>query len=779
MNLTFDNLDGLGAVDYTQAVDASKPLTIERVLNEPSICHGLLCLAGTALATPVRRARVTVTNSAGTALFTGYLATEPISEYAGSASAGPVYRLAFSAVSDEWLLDRQAPFGEAAGLGALAGAVVERLVQRTAVTGFTTAGLAGGTRAVGVFVPEKSTNWSAKAGAAAASAYAGYRVLNGAIGIAPVASVTHAFNDGDGSLTVAALKTSSVKELANDVSLSGEIEPWEYVTEVVTGDGTTAAFPLAEQPFRAKAGLRLLVNDSFNAGAFDTRLWAVADPGSHLGFSSAGLNLTGGNGADGQTTLTLLDALEMGGTLVLESGSTQLTARSDGVVCGLYQGATSRANCFAGYNVRQTGGNTVVVPYVNGAEVGTAYTLASGHAYTLRLRLHCNEPLRVQQTYYATIDGVVTQFGGGLNAAPMSVVFDLIDLGAASNTPATVLYDGSIASTPASCTFVPVNSVQLTGSIGYVRATQTGSVWVTSTPPGSTTATRLIGVAGEGVDCAVTYGSGALDGVDTGKVTFFSGRIPVANEIVTVTYRGRQRAVARLEDAASIAAEAAGGASGTAAWLGRVVRPPARSSADCEAAAQAVLGFAANRAAAVAGSYVAVNPPADVWPGDVLALTTSGDTANVIVRRVVVEDLHARPEALRYAMAFANDWAEGLGLALSESFAADALLPPTAAATPGLVLANLAQLSVVSVSATAIVVDAGTAPPTGGGFEVRRRDGDFGPGVDQDLVLRSPVRGFTIPRAAVGERFYVRMYDASTPPLYSRASSMIVANVPV
>lgn len=776
MNLTIDNLDGLGAVDYTQAVDASKPLTIERTLNAPSICHGLLCVAGTVLAVPVRRARVTVTNTAGDLLFTGYLATEPVPEYAGTASAGPVYRLAFSAVSDEWLLDRQMPFGAAAGLGSLAGAVVERLVQRTALTGFTTAGLAGGTRSVGVFVPDTGTYWSANAGAAAASAYGGYRVLNGAVGLVPVGSISHTFNDGDGSLTVAALKTSSVKELANDVSLSGEIEPWEYVTEVVTGDGTTAIFPLSEQPFRPKAAERALVNDSFNTGAFDTQVWAVADPGSHLGFSAGGLNVTGGNGFDGQTTLTLLDLIEMGGTLVLECGSTQLGAGSDGVVCGLYQGSTSRANCFAGYNVLQVSGNTVAVPYVNGAEVGTAYTLASGHSYTLRLRLHCNEPLRVQQSYYATVGGVVTQFGGGLNAAQMSVVFDLIDLGASSNTPATVLYDSSIASTPASCTFVPVNSVQLVGSIGYVRATQTGSVWVTGTPPGAATATRLVGAAGEGVDCAVTYGAG----ISTGKVTFFSGRIPVASEIVTVTYRSRRRAVARLEDAASIAAEAAGGAPGTAAWLGKVVRPPARSSADCEAAAQAVLGFASNRAAAVAGSYVAVNPPTtDIWPGDVLALTTSGDTADVIVRKVQIEDLHARPEALRYSMAFANDWAEGLGLVLSESFAADALPPATAATAPGQVLANLAQLSVVSVSATALVLDAGVAPPTGGGFEVRRREGDFGPGVDQDLVLRSPVRGFTIPRASVGERFYVRMYDGSTPPLYSRCSSVVIANVPV
>jgi hypothetical protein len=290
-----------------------------------------------------------------------------------------------------------------------------------------------------------------------------------------------------------------------------------------------------------------------------------------------------------------------------------------------------------------------------------------------------------------------------------------------------------------------------------------------STLPSGTKVTRLIGVAGEGVDCKISA---------AGKVTFFAGRVPVAGEIVTVLYRTQQRAVARLEDAASVAAEAAGGVPGTAQWLGKVLKPAARSSMDCESAAQAVLSFSASRAAAVSGKYEALNP-ADVWPGDVLALMSSGRTTSVIVRRVEILDEMTRPEGLKYQIAFANDWAEGLGLTLSEAIAADALLPQTALTAPGNVLANLRQLQVVSATGSALQVDAGTAPPAGGGFEVRRRDWDFGPGVDQDLVLRSPVRSFSIPREAQVEHYYVRMYDGSTPPLYSRFSSAVFTVLPV
>jgi hypothetical protein len=282
--------------------------------------------------------------------------------------------------------------------------------------------------------------------------------------------------------------------------------------------------------------------------------------------------------------------------------------------------------------------------------------------------------------------------------------------------------------------------------------------------------TRLIGVAGEGVDCKVST---------TGKVTFLAGRVPVAGELVTVTYRVQQRAVARMENAASVAAEAAGGMPGTARWLGNVLKPEARSSVDCENAALAVLSFATSRAAALAGTYVAVNPASDIWPGDVLAITSAGQTMNVVVRRAEIIDGMAFPEMLTYKMAFANDWAEGLGLTLSETIAANALLPQTALSAPGNVLANLQQLQVVSATGTALQVDAGTAPPAGGGFEVRRRDGDFGPGVDQDLVLRSPVRNFSIPREGQVEHYYVRMYDGSTPPLYSRFSSAVFTDLPV
>ena len=90
----------------------------------------------------------------------------------------------------------------------------------------------------------QTESWSVNAGDVAAATYAAYRVLNGAVSLQPAGTVTHALSDGDGTLQVAALKTASVKELANDVTVSGEMEPTAYVTETFAGDGTTTVFQL-------------------------------------------------------------------------------------------------------------------------------------------------------------------------------------------------------------------------------------------------------------------------------------------------------------------------------------------------------------------------------------------------------------------------------------------------------------------------------------------------------------------------------------------------------
>ncbi|HEX7159587.1 MAG TPA: hypothetical protein VF214_11270, partial [Edaphobacter sp.] len=292
MKVTIDNLDGAGVRDYTAALSAPMragevPLKIERVLNAPSRCLAMLDVNAVGLPVPSRRGRIIVSSDAGALLFTGYLATEPERVYAGVATAGSVYRIAINAVSDEWLLDKQPMPLVSASLAESGGQTLATLANRVASGLLTTTGVAAGAT-IGVIEPRQTQSWSANAGAIAGAAYSAYRAVNGALSMQPAGSVTHTLSDGDGVFEPAALKTSQVKELANDVTLSGEMEPAAYITEIFSGDGTTTVFQLSEAPFHPKrtANSSLLLSDSFNAGAFNRSVWQVADPGSHLGFSS-------------------------------------------------------------------------------------------------------------------------------------------------------------------------------------------------------------------------------------------------------------------------------------------------------------------------------------------------------------------------------------------------------------------------------------------------------------------------------------------------------------
>ena len=799
MRITIDNEDGLGAVDYTLAVTIEGPITIDRELNKPSRCAAEIVLGLHGLATPARRGRVVVTNDAAIVLFTGYLATEVVAVYSGAGTKGPVYRARLLAVSDEWLLDKQSS-GAGTGSDGLALALngtslvnqMTQAAQGIVSTGITLA-TGGNPRAVGAFAVSPAASWSSNAGAAANATYASYKVLNGAVSVIPAGAVSHVFSDADGSLDLSALSLGHARELANDITISGEEEPAAYVQEIFSGDGTTTEFQLANAVFRG-TGQQLLW-DAFNEASFDTSQWSLSDGGNHLTITSAGLTLNGGNGFDGQTTLTAVNALEMSGFLLIELGSVIFSASSAGMLAGCYQGSSNLADCFAGFRVRQststTGGSTIIVPVVNGVENGTAYTPLAGHRYTLRLRLYCSEMIRVAQRYYCMADGVVQQYGsvGGVSA-PMQLCFELVDEGVSSNTPATVLYDTAkagmpIAVTPATCSFLAVNSENLYGSVGTISLRRPGSLWVSSTLPNGAQMTRLVGPAGQGLDCEASYGSMAGT---AGKVTFFAGRVPVAGERVTVSYRTSRRAVARVSDQKSVTAETAAGAGvaipGVSRWLGKVMAPVARSSADCEAAAEALLAVSTARSAALAGTYTTLNPSADMWPGDVFQLISAEGATALLIRSVTAISAHAIPEIVTYKLKFANDWAtewaDGLGMKLGDTIASDVTLPVTAASGAAGVMANLQEVTVVSLTGSALQVDAGMDPPAGGGFEVRRRDWAFGLGVDTaDLVLRSPVRSFSIPRSAQKENFYVRLYDGESTPRYSRYSSAVLVNWPL
>ena len=220
--------------DYTAALDATRPLTIERKLNEPSICELWLSLPSNgALMTPSRNQSLAVTGDDATIYFTGYIAVTPLPEYAGPALEGPRYRIAIQAISDELLLDQLLMPPGTNVTGETAGALITSLVTHTGSTALTTTGLTLSAAPVNNFVSGHSAPWSKSAGQAASQARAAYRALSGALTLSSIQTTVHPLNETDGTLNLAALSfTASVKRaLANDITVCGEHEPVAYVTE--------------------------------------------------------------------------------------------------------------------------------------------------------------------------------------------------------------------------------------------------------------------------------------------------------------------------------------------------------------------------------------------------------------------------------------------------------------------------------------------------------------------------------------------------------------------
>jgi len=146
------------------------------------------------------------------------------------------------------------------------------------------------------------------------------------------------------------------------------------------------------------------------------------------------------------------------------------------------------------------------------------------------------------------------------------------------------------------------------------------------------------------------------------------------------------------------------------------------------------------------------------------------------VRTVKLTYSASYPDLIEYAIRFGNDCADDLAIRASETVPADTWLPAPVSPT---VLANLNDLTVTALNGSTVSIDTGVTPASGGGFEVRRRDFAFMPGEDPDLVMRGTQPIMTFSRETAQDRFYIRMYDGSTPPNYSEFSTALFINLPL
>jgi hypothetical protein len=761
--------------DYTSALDGAHALTVQRKLNEPSICEIWLSLpANSPLPAPVRYQSLAIIGDYGTTYFTGYIAASPLIEYAGVGLGGLRYRTVIQGVSDELILD-QLPMPPSAGsAGTTAGALINSLVAHSGSAVLSTQEFSLNA-VVGDFVPESGSNWSKRAGQVASMARAAYRALNCALSLASIPTQAHELNETDGSLNLANLAfTANVKRaLANDVTVCGEDEPVAYITEYFLGDGVTTTFNLGAEPFALASSKSKIISELFNEAQINQSVWSLFSGPGYIAQGPAGLVLDGGNGIDGQTALIWIDSVEMGGTLLLEASGVVLSPGSTGVLAGFFSGSAAAADCIAGFQVtaQQGTGAATLQPLIQGSAAGTTFSVNPQDTYTLRIRVHSPEIERERAMYYAIGDSGLISAGGQGVLSPGSIQMEVQQfVNGIGATPVTV-YDGSISNLPGTCQVVAASSINLVGSMRALNLNNLGSGWVVSTPPNGTPYTRRVGTTAQQAECHIER---------SGKLAFYTGYVPAAGEQIAVSYRTIGRAVGRAVNSASQQALAQAGSPSVAAWIGSVTSPPTRSSTDCRNAALVMEQAAASVSALWSGTYKGSNSSfaSDVWPGDALQLNAPSANLNaqVVVRAVKFSYTASCPDLVTYDIEFANDWADDLAIKTSTRVPEDTWLPAAVAPT---MLENLNGLTVTALNGSTVTVNTGVMPPSGGGFEIRLRDFAFMPGNDPTLVMRGSQQTLTFSRVSAADRFYIRMYDGSTPPNYSEFSAALFINLPL
>jgi hypothetical protein len=757
-------------LDYTPALEASQPLTIERKLNERSECRFWLAFKkADDLAAPARNQSVAITGDDGVIYFTGYVVTSPLAEYAGVGVEGAVYRVGIVALSDEILLDQLAMPATPGIPGETAGSLMSALVMRSGAAVLATEG-SSANLAVSNFAPERGAIWSKSAKLVANMARAAYRAVNGVLTLVPIQSVVLSLDEDEGSLDPGnlALKPSVDRLPVNDVTLCGEREPVAYVTEYFRGDGVTSTFYLGADPYSPKPSSSTIIRELFDEQEIDTRIWAnTGAPGCFL-LGAGGLVMGGGNGIDGQTVLSRLDLVEMGGTLLLEASGLSLAAGSSGIVAGFFDGGTDLPSCTVGFQVKaqQGAGNVTLQPLVQGMPAGTAFSAKPSNQYTLRVRIHSPECYRALAIYRSSGDNGSVTAGGEWNLSPGKLQLEVQEfVNGVGGMPVT-LYDGDVANLPGTCQVIAASSVNLVGSMRAIRLSNLGSGWVVSTPPSGGACTRRLGSPAEGGECEFQSG---------GKLQFQTGFVPVVGEVVAVSYRTSGRAMGR-----AVNEQNQESLKQVSCWVGSVTEPRARSSADCRNAAMVTAQTSADDSCLLSGTYEGSNFEfaSDVWPGDALLLRAPSASldSQVVVRAVKLSYRSSLPDLVEYGITFANEWVEDLAIKRSAKVPEDAWLPAPVAST---VLANLSRLMVTTVNGSTVAINTGVSPPDGGGFEVRRRDFEFMAGTDPGLVTRSSVPSITFSRESANDRFYIRMYDGATPPNYSEFSTALFINLPL
>jgi len=432
-----------------------------------------------------------------------------------------------------------------------------------------------------------------------------------------------------------------------------------------------------------------------------------------------------------------------------------------------------------------SGAGSTIQALINGSVTGSVITTSPGHQYVFTTYVYSMEVYRAGETYHSSLHPAGSGWGGAAVTADVRFVLEVQDIDptnpATSVAPATVLFDGAIENAPGFCTYALVNASSMQCSIAYtyVAHISLAEVRTALASPGANYVTQLVESLSDGGECEIAS-STTLD--------FYPEYVPALNTLIVASYRGSGRAVAEVVNSASVASLQNGADNGVRGIVREMKAPSARTQADCENAALAILDDAGGLA--WMGTYQTWSDflpgaASDIFPGDGVAVNVPSRNAvfNAIVRSVAIDVVDLPDDRGMYTIEFANDLAAPLAYQDESTATTVALQDMPAQLTTAQVgnyyLANLTNAEITEVSSTTVEVDAGMAPQSGWGIEVRSHDYGWGVANDRNLVGRFSTETFSLSRLARTQNYFLRLYNNSSPPQYSRYAAALHVDYPL
>ncbi len=796
--LLIDNADDRGRVDYTRYLTAPErtPAVLQDQMNLPALLDFALVPADANFVAPRRSAYVRLEGLAESfppggprvrgPLFTGFITNEPAVEFLGLVNGQPVYGFRYQASGEEYLLNVKRigllpPF-----LNQTAGQILKFLVEHLQPGRFDTTAIADGAP-IPVFSPGPEDTWTDIARELAERSGFYYRVLDGKVFFQPIGDLPAGVvvNERDRRFRPESLEVTPLgNPIQNDVTVLGAVEPQAFVQDHFVGDGFTSKFLLSAPAFGTVSSQ--LLADDFTGVSLDTIRWQKTDPGGHIRLFEGRLNVTGGTGALGETTLVARQAVELAGELEICHGEFEFAGASSGIVGGLYDhAALGKQNCLAGFDVAPINNESRLRALVLGVIQPLEVITQANHHYVLVTRISADQPFRSQQSF-ASLDSI---FGGEALPARVQITLEVrdFDLASPADPSVTVLHTAMLDALPTVALYAPINSADLHLAANFLQITKPVQARLVTQKPGEAPRARTLGFGIAGQDATITSDPNQ----NQWALEFYEDTIPERGERIILSYREAGRARARVRDSLSVAAEAAlAGDDGVRAAVLRELNPLPRTSAEAEFAA---LAYLRDRAAQqYEGRYTTWSDFTDQFPRSGRLLDILNESRyppfRALVRKVTSEFRELATERILHTLEFGRPsrFEEMLRRLLP---AEDVLQPDEPLPLAPVEIAELdsqfvgdfPRATLSEAVATHFRIDMGAPPPADGAFEVRRSDQGWSSrsshGSAHNVLATAAAQSFVLERTSRKHVFFIRPVLPSG--ATSRYSSIIGIRYPL